>query len=99
MIPTPIPDELVKPGTERRVFAAPDGSLVDDAIRPCEALISRDEDTNLASIAVRLEFEPGEREAISAGAPVWLTMLGGLAPFAITVEGAEGPVAAAVESV
>lgn len=86
MIPTSIPDELVKPGTQRRVFAAPNGDMLDDNIRPCEALISRDEATNLAAIRVRLELEPCEAEAIAAGKPVWLTMLGGLAPFDVQVE-------------
>lgn len=87
MIPTTIPDELVKPGTVRRVFSAPNGDLMDDTIRPVDALVSRDPDTDLASIQVRLVLEDGELERLMAGKPVWLTMLGGLAPFYVQVEG------------
>lgn len=85
MIPTTIPDALVKPGTVRKVIAAPNGDLTDDNIRPVEAIVSRDEATDLAAISVRLELEPGEIERLTAGQPVWLTMLGGLAPFYVEV--------------
>lgn len=85
MIPTSIPDDLIEPGTVRRVFAAPNGDLLDDQIRPCEALISRHPETDLAAVHVRLDLEAGELEKLNAGEPVWLTMLGGLAPFDVRV--------------
>lgn len=88
MIPTSIPDELVEPGTVRRVFAAPNGDMLDDDIRPCEALISADPATGLAAVRVRLVLEPGELERLTDGRAVWLTMLGGLSPFDVKVEDA-----------
>lgn len=87
MIPTTIPDELIEPDSLRRVIAAPNGDLLDDKIRPVEALVSRDPDTDLVAIKVRLELEDGELERLASGRPVWLTMLGGLAPFDVQVEG------------
>lgn len=86
MLPTPIPDELIRPGTVRRVFTAPNGDMLDDSIRPCEALISRDPGTDLAAVQVRLVLEDGELERLAAGGTVWLTMIGGLAPFDVRVE-------------
>ena len=87
MIPTTIPDELIKPDSQRHVIAAPNGDLLDDNIRPVEALIERDPPTDLVAIKVRLVLEDGELERLTSGKPVWLTMLGGLAPFDIQVEG------------
>lgn len=87
MIPTTIPDELVEPGTVRRVVSAPNGDLLDDHIRPVEALVSSDAATGLAAIRVRLVLEEGELERLTAGQPVWLTMLGGLSPFHVEVGG------------
>jgi hypothetical protein len=86
MIPTPIPDDLVKDGAQRRVFTAASGDLLDDNIRPVDALISRDDATGLAAVQVRLVLEGDEIERLTAGKPVWLTMLGGLAPFDVQVE-------------
>lgn len=86
MQPTVIPEDLVEPGTVRRVISAPNGDLVDDNIRPVDALISRDEPTGLAAFRMRLVLEPGELDRLIAGKPVWLTMLGGVAPFSVTVE-------------
>jgi hypothetical protein len=84
MRPVTIPDELIQPGTVRRVFAAPNGDLTDDQIRPAEALIRRGED-DLAVISCMLELEPGDLERLQSGGRVWLTMVGGLAPFDVTV--------------
>jgi len=86
VIPTPIPDELIADGEHRRVFAAPDGDLLNEDIRPVEALISRDSSTDLAAIKVRLVLEDNEIDRLQAGKPVWLTMLGGLTPFDVQVE-------------
>ena len=86
MQPTPIPDELIEPGTVRRVISAPNGDLLDDNIRPVDTLISRDEPTQLAAFRMRLVLEDGELERLQAGKPVWLTMLGGVAPFSVAVE-------------
>ncbi|GAA2037412.1 hypothetical protein GCM10009740_31530 [Terrabacter terrae] len=87
MRPTSIPDELVEPGTLRKVISAPNGDLLDENIRPVEALISRDPATQLAAFRMRLVLEGGELEDLQAGKPIWLTMLGGIAPFDVQVEG------------
>jgi len=87
MRPTSIPDELVEAGTLRKVISAPNGDLLDDNIRPVEALISRHDATQLAAFRMRLVLEDGELEALQAGKPVWLTMLGGITPFDLQVEG------------
>lgn len=86
MQPVPIPEDLIQPGTVRRVISAPNGDLLDDNIRPVEALISRDESTELAAFSMRLVLEEGELQRLMEGKPVWLTMLGGVAPFSVTVE-------------
>ena len=90
MRPVPIPDELVEPGSVRRVFSAPNGDLTDDQIRPAEALIRRGPD-DAAVISCMLELEEGDLERLLAGGRVWVTMLGGLVPFDVTVQ-AEGQV-------
>lgn len=84
MRPVIIPDELVQPGTVRRIIAAPDGDLTHDEIRPVESLISRGPD-DVARLSMMLELEDGELDRLAAGGKIWLTMLGGVAPFDIVV--------------
>jgi hypothetical protein len=86
VIPTPIPDELIREGSVRRTIAAPNGDLLDDNIRPVDALISHDQPTGLAAVRVRLVLEGDELDRLAAGKPVWLTMLGGITPFDVQVE-------------
>lgn len=84
MIPVTIPDELVQPGSVRRVIAAPDGDLTNDEIRPVESLIKAGPD-GVAQLSMMLQLEDGELEHLVNGGRVWLTMLGGIAPFHVEV--------------
>jgi hypothetical protein len=84
LIPTPIPDDLVRPGTVRQTFNPPNDHPGDAEIDPCEALVSRGAG-DLAAVHVRLELEPGEIERLLAGEPVWVTQLGGLLPTSVVV--------------
>lgn len=84
MRPTMIPGELVRPGTVRQIVSAPDGDLTNDQIRPVEALIKRGE-ADLAELSMMLELEEGELEHLANGGKIWLTMLGGIAPFRVEV--------------
>lgn len=84
MRPMMIPDELVQPGSVRRIVAAPDGDLTNDDIRPVESLITEGSG-GLAQLSMMLELEDGELEHITAGGKIWLTMLGGIAPFNVLV--------------
>lgn len=89
MRPVPIPEDRVWEGGVRRVFAAPDGDLTNPDIAPCEVVI----DAGIGGIArvnVLLELEEGDLERLANGGAVWLSMLGGLSPFALTVIDADG---------
>lgn len=85
MIPVIIPDDLVQPGTVRRIIAVPNGDLTDDDIRPVESLISRAPDGQTAQLSMMLELEPGELGQLARGGRVWLTMIGGVMPFNVQV--------------
>lgn len=85
MRPIPIPDELVEPGTVRRIIAAPDGDLTNDTIRAVESLISADTD-GIALLSMMLVLEDGELEKLqTGGGRIWLTMRGAVAPFDVRV--------------
>lgn len=86
MIPTTIPDTEIWEGATRRVFAAPNGDLTDDSIRPVEALIDAVGD-GTARINVRCALEEGELEKLQAGGHVWISFLGGIFPFCVDVKG------------
>lgn len=85
MFPVTIPDELVLEGTVRRIFAAPDGDLTNEAIAPVESLIRRADDGVTAQIMMQLVLEPGELELLAEGGRVWLTMLGAVVPYNLRV--------------
>lgn len=89
MRPVPIPAETVWEGGVRRVFAAPDGDLTNPDIGPVDVIV----DAGLGGVArvnVLLQLEDGDLERLQSGGAVWLSMLGGLMPFALTVVDAEG---------
>lgn len=82
MIPTPIPDDEIWFGAERKVFGPP-GDITGD-IRAVEGLIDRTSDGTLR-ISMRLVPEPGELERLAIGEPMWLSFLGNhLHPFNVS---------------
>lgn len=83
MRPVPIPAETVWEGGVRRVFAAPDGDLTNSEIAPCEVIVDRGIG-GLARVNVLVQLEPGDLETLAETGHVWLSMLGGLMPFALT---------------
>lgn len=94
MKPTPVTDEMVlsfagssdqgdgNPEAVKRVFAGPEDM---PNVDPCEAVVHRSNDGVTAVVRVPLELEPGDLEKLKAGGRVWLSMWGGLAPFAVEV--------------
>lgn len=89
MLPTRIPDHLVKPGSVRQVATAPDDPRYAH-VEDCEALVERGAD-DLAQVRVRLELEPGELEDLQAGGHVWVTFVGGILPFNVVTTGPDEP--------
>lgn len=89
MRPVPIPDEAVWEGGVRRVFAAPDGDLINPDIAAVEAII----DESLGGkprISVRCALEEGDLEKLAGGGHVWISFYGGLLPFAVDVTDVNG---------
>ena len=88
MKPTPVTDDHIaafhdgNPEAVKRMFAAPPDSL---NVEPCEAVVHRSSDGETAVIRVPMELEPGDLAALQNGGTVWVSMWGGLAPFAVEV--------------
>lgn len=82
MRPTPIPDEEVWPGTIRKTIGPPVGST---GIRPVEALIEMDPETQTPVFRIRCELEDADLQRIAAGKRTfWLSWWGGhLHPFGV----------------
>lgn len=79
MQPVPIPDGVAEAnGGHRVVFSAPDGDLISDEIRACEAMVTDD------SITILIELDDADRVSAMNGLPIWLSILGRhLSPFSI----------------
>lgn len=89
MRPSPIPADRVWAGGVRRVFSAPNGDLTDLDIAPVEVIV----DPGLGGVArvnVLMQLEDGDLQRLTDGGAVWLSMLGGLMPFSLTVVGPDG---------
>lgn len=89
MRPTPIPDAEVWEGATRKVFAAPDGDLLNPTIAPVEALVDQAPD-GTTNISVCLELEQHDLATLQAGGRVWLTFWGHIVPFALTTVTVDG---------
>ncbi|GAB3429869.1 hypothetical protein [Actinophytocola sediminis] len=78
-----IPSDEIPAGAHRIVMAPPDGDLTRTDIAAAEMLVVRG--LHGLEYSARMMLEPAEREAIAAGAPVWLTFVGSVPPFAAEV--------------
>jgi acyl CoA:acetate/3-ketoacid CoA transferase beta subunit len=84
--PIPIHEADVWEGGRRIVYAAPNGSLTDDHIRPVEAIVDRLTTTGGKRVCVKVQLEEGDLDKLTAGGHVWLSMYGGLVPFCFDVK-------------
>lgn len=94
MIPAPVTDEMVlgfsqpsetgpgNPEAVKRTFVGPDDM---PNVEPCEAVVHRSSDGVTAVVRIPMKLEPGELEALNAGGTVWVSMWGGLSPFAVEI--------------
>jgi hypothetical protein len=86
MKPIPVTDEMVaafsdsNPGAVKRTFV---GSEDLPNVESCEAVVHRSTDGETAVIRVPMQLEPGDIEILSNGGEVWVSMWGGLSPFAV----------------
>lgn len=87
MRPAPIPNEVVWEGGKRVVFSAPNGDLLDDTIRPVEAIVDPATTERPHLVSVRCVLEEGDLVKLAEGGHVWITFWGGLPPFSTTVTG------------
>lgn len=83
----PVPAEAVWPGAERRVMAAPNGSLTDDDIRPLEVIVDRAPDLDGETFTALVQLEPGDLEKLERGAFVAFTTYSLLPPIQVDLHG------------
>lgn len=79
-----IPAEEIPAGARRIVMAPPDGDLTRTDIAPAEMLLAVGE--HGPEYSARMVMTDEERAALAAGAPLWLTFVGAVVPFAAGVE-------------
>lgn len=88
MKPTAVTDEHISafhdgnPEAVKRLFAGPEDM---PNVEACEGIVHRSSDGVTAVVRVPMELEPGDLENLKAGGEVWVSMWGGLAPFAVEV--------------
>lgn len=94
MIPRPVTDADVaefhgiSPDAVVRTFAEPEANGDDDMTNydACEGIVHRSlTDGKTAVVRVPMQLEPGDLTKLLAGGTVWVSMWGGLAPFAVEV--------------
>ncbi|WP_447643178.1 hypothetical protein [Nocardioides zeae] len=83
MRPVPIPDDAVWDGGVRRVIAPPGGDLTHPDIAPVDAIIDRGLG-GVARVNILVQLEPGDLETLQQTGHLWLSVLGGIHPFALT---------------
>lgn len=80
-----IPDDEIPEGARRIVMAPPDGDLTRTDIAPAEMLLVAGE--HGLQYSARMVLTDEERAALVDGAPLWLTFVGCVVPFAAGVGG------------
>lgn len=89
MRPIPIPDALVPDWGTRHVIAPPDGDLLNDEIRPVEAIVAPlfgDDGEPIPGstcYSVLIQIEDGDWEAVEATRQFLITFEGSVVPFGV----------------
>lgn len=86
MHPSPISNDQIPAGHQRRVIGPPAGHDIDSDIRPVEAAITVDPVSMIPVFRMRIVLDPGDLERFTAGEPVWLAMWGGVIPWDLAFE-------------
>lgn len=87
MNPAPVTDEMVTrfgsplEAAVKRTFVGEAGTNV----APCDGVVERASDGVTAVVRIPMHLEPGELTALLNGGTVWVSMWGGVSPFAVEV--------------
>jgi hypothetical protein len=81
--PAPIPDDVAERTPGVRFVIGPPGNDLDCGIPPVEAMIERL--PSGVALSARCVLEDGDLDKLAAGGAVWVTFLGKMVPFAVTV--------------
>jgi len=88
MTPTPVTDQMLatfhdgNPEAVKRLFVGADDL---PNVEPCEGVVHRSSDGDTAVVRIPLALEPDDLRKLLAGGQVWVSMWGGVAPFAVEV--------------
>ena len=88
MIPRAVTDEDLaafhtgNPEAVKRLFTGPDDMT---NVEACEGIVHRSADGVTAVVRVPMQLEPGDLTKLLAGGTLWVSMWGGLSPFAVEV--------------
>lgn len=88
MIPAPVTDEMVQQfghpleAAVKRTFVGPPELK---NVAACEGVVERSADGFTAVVRVPMRLEPQELTKLLNGGTVWVSMWGGLSPFAVEV--------------
>jgi hypothetical protein len=85
MRPIPIPAAAVWPNAKRIVMSAPNGDLMDDTIRPVEAIDEMSSELGVRILTVMCALDPGDLEKLAAGGTVAISFYGAMVPFEVNV--------------
>lgn len=85
MRPVPIPNSEIWQGSERRVFSAPDGNLLNPLIAPVEALVDKASD-GVPRFSVMCALEANDLTKLEDNGHVWVSFYGGIVPFSVDIK-------------
>lgn len=92
MIPRAVTDEDLaqfhtgNPEAVKRVFTGPEDL---PNVEACQGIVHRSTDGVTAVVRVPMQLEPGDLTRLLAGGTLWVSMWGGLSPFAVEVVSSE----------
>lgn len=86
MRPIPIPDGMAEAMGGRRVVIGEPGDPTRTDVRPCEYVVTESElYPGRPVVSALIELDDTDRDAIAAGARLWLRLDGGELPWALEV--------------